>query len=64
MCPNRGAPVQVMFLKTDHAKAIECYRSVLKQKPNNYKALEKLIGLFRRAGQLNEVNRGGHKTHI
>lgn len=44
-----------MFLKTDHAKAIECYRTVLKQKPNNYKALQKLIRLFRRAGQLNEV---------
>lgn len=53
--PNHCAPRQVMFLKTDHAKAIECYRTVLRQKPNNYQALQKLIGLLRRAGQLNEV---------
>lgn len=46
---------KVMFLKTDHAKAIQCYRAVLEQKPNNYKALQKLVGLLRRAGQLNEV---------
>ncbi|CAM9525783.1 unnamed protein product, partial [Hapterophycus canaliculatus] len=46
---------EVMFLKTHHSKAIECYRTVLKQKPNNYKALQKLIGLLRRAGQLSEV---------
>ncbi|CAN0392522.1 unnamed protein product, partial [Pylaiella littoralis] len=47
---------EVMFLKTDHAKAIQCYRAVLEQKPNNYKALQKLVGLLRRAGQLNEVS--------
>lgn len=53
--PRAFALRKVMFLKTEHAKAIECYRAVLKQKPNNYKALQKLIGLLRRAGQLNEV---------
>lgn len=47
--------VKVMFLKTAHDKAIQCYRDVLKCKPNNYKALHKLIGLLRRAGQLEEV---------
>ncbi|CAM9202117.1 unnamed protein product [Laminaria digitata] len=46
---------EVMFLKTAHDKAIQCYRDVLKWKPNNYKALDKLIGLLRRAGQLKEV---------
>lgn len=44
-----------MFLNTEHAKAIQCYRDVLKEKPNNYKALQKIIGLLRRAGQLSEV---------
>lgn len=47
--------LKVMFLKTAHDKAIQCYRDVLKCKPNNYKALDKLIGLLRRAGQLKEV---------
>ena len=50
------SPRQVMFLKKEHDKAIRCYRDVLRRKPNNYKALEKLIGLLRRAGQLNEVH--------
>lgn len=57
ICPTHCATRQVMFLKTDHAKAIECYRTVLKQKPNNYEALQKLTELLRRAGQLNEVLR-------
>ena len=46
---------KVMFLKAAHDKAIQCYRDVLKCKPNNYQALHKLIGLLRRAGQLKEV---------
>lgn len=46
---------QVMFLRTEHAKAIQCYRDVLKHKPNNYKALQKLIDLLRRGGTLDEV---------
>lgn len=44
-----------MFLKTDHSKAIQCYRDVLGRKPNNYEALQKLIALLRRAGKLDEV---------
>lgn len=44
-----------MFLKTEHEKAIRCYRDVLSHMPNNYQALEKLIGLLRRVGQLSEV---------
>lgn len=44
-----------MFLRTDHTNAIQCYRDVLIAQPNNYKALEKLIGLLRRAGKLDEV---------
>ncbi|CAM9827949.1 unnamed protein product, partial [Sphacelaria rigidula] len=46
---------EVMFLRTDHAKAIQCYRDVLAARPNNYNALKKLIDLLRRAGQLDEV---------
>lgn len=44
-----------MFLRTEHARAIQCYRDVLNQKPNNYKALRKLIDLLRRGGTLDEV---------
>lgn len=44
-----------MFLRTEHAKAIQCYRDVLKRKPNNYTALQKLINLLRRGGSLEEV---------
>lgn len=48
---------QVMFLRTEHAKAIQCYRDVLKHKPSNYKALQKLIDLLRRGGTLEEVTK-------
>ncbi|CAM9140679.1 unnamed protein product [Discosporangium mesarthrocarpum] len=46
---------EVVFLRGQHGKAIQCYEDVLRKSPNNYTALSKIIGLLRRAGQLSQV---------
>jgi len=45
----------LMFIKSDFEAATVQYRNLLKQNPNNYIAMEKLVSLLRRAGKLEEA---------
>lgn len=47
----------LLFMKNEDDAATKRYLEVLRQKPNNYKALQKLTLLLKRAGQLDEVPR-------
>ena len=45
----------LMFMKSDFDAATVQYKNLLKQNPNNYTAMEKLVSLLRRAGKLEEA---------
>jgi hypothetical protein len=46
----------LMFIKSDFESATVQYRNLLKENPNNYVAMEKLVSLLRRAGKLDEAD--------
>lgn len=45
----------VMFKKKDYEQATFHFKQLLSNRPDNYNALERLVDLMRRAGQLEDV---------